>query len=364
MSFKLSTVTLSMGIFFSFISQVIATEEPLNLTNIEATEVSKHLSTIIEPEPIKRVEPKYPINAAREGREGWTILSFVINKEGNVSDAIVKESSGSKDIDKASLKAVSKWKYKPAFENGKPIQQCVNKVQMDFSMSKNSTQGVSRSFNKKYKIASEALKNKDYQTVEQQLSEMKSSKRMHLSESNFMHLLAANYAKDKKDRGLQLYHLNRVSIKTGASTEKLKLSILYQRFALQVALKHYSGAYRNYKELVKLDSAKPYIAELDKVIANIDAVISGDKDIVLQGNIKKDYWNATLLRNEFSLVNIDGSLHTLDVRCANKRELFTVENNNTWTIPTSWKHCQIYVFGEKNTEFNFIEHPIKKTAKS
>lgn len=88
-------------------------------TTNNADNLSKHLTTIIVPEPIKRVQPKYSINAARSRREGWAKLSLVIDKEDNVSDVLVNETSGSIDFAKASIKAVKKWKYKPAYENGK-----------------------------------------------------------------------------------------------------------------------------------------------------------------------------------------------------------------------------------------------------
>jgi len=48
----------------------------------QAVELSKHLSTIIEPEPINRVAPKYPINAIRQGGEGWVKLAFVMKGQG------------------------------------------------------------------------------------------------------------------------------------------------------------------------------------------------------------------------------------------------------------------------------------------
>jgi TonB family protein len=333
--------------------------------NANANEISKHLSTIVEPEPIKRVEPKYPIDAARQGREGWTILSFVIDKQGSVSDVLVKDSSGSKDIDRASVKAVSKWKYQPAFENGKPIQQCVNTVQMNFSMgnSRYASKGVSRRFQKKYKIAIEALKNKEYEEVDKQLSLMTTGRNMHLDESNYMNLLAADYAKAKGDKPLQLSHLNRVSLHSSGANEPFQLSILYQRFSLQVELSQFQHAYTTYENLIKLDSAQPYKAELEKIITDIDTLIDSDKNIIIQAVMDEEHWYAKLVRSEFSLVDIKGSLHTLDVRCANKRELFTIKNNNTWTIPKSWKQCEIYVFGEQGTKFNFVEHPIITTAK-
>ena len=102
------------------------------------------------------------------------------------------------------------------------------------------------------------------------------------------------------------------------------------------------------------------MAQLEKMINQVNDVISGDKNLVISANLTdNDYWSMALVRNEFSLTKIDGSLHTLDVRCANKRHQYTVEENNTWTIPSSWKDCSIYVYGEENTSFNLIEHPFK-----
>ena len=92
------------------------------LVPIQAAELSQHLVTRIEPEPIKRVPPKYPIKAARSAREGWARLSFVIDEEGNVNNILVTETSGSRDLTKAAVKAAKQWKYKPAMENGKPVQ--------------------------------------------------------------------------------------------------------------------------------------------------------------------------------------------------------------------------------------------------
>ncbi|NCT48373.1 MAG: TonB family protein, partial [Paraglaciecola sp.] len=66
----------------------------------------EHIETIINAKPIERTPPKYPVDAARKSQEGWTRLSFVIDKEGNVVDPIIQDSSGVKSIDKEALKAI------------------------------------------------------------------------------------------------------------------------------------------------------------------------------------------------------------------------------------------------------------------
>jgi len=113
----------------------------LGSTNTSAIEIAQHLTTVVEPKPLKRVHPKYPINAARNSREGWAKLSFIIEQDGSVSNVIANETSGSLDFTKAATKAVKQWKYQPAMENGEPIQQCVNSVKIDFSMGENGTKG-------------------------------------------------------------------------------------------------------------------------------------------------------------------------------------------------------------------------------
>jgi TonB family protein len=328
-------------------------------TPIQAAELSQHLVTRIEPEPIKRVTPKYPKDAARHAREGWARLSFVIDKEGNVNNVLVTETSGSTDLTKAAVKAAKQWKYKPAMENGKAVQQCVNSLQMDFRMHKNGTTGASRKFRAKYKKAQQALAENDYKELEKQLALMKKNKYMHLSENNYLHLLSADYAKEIGQKDRQLSHLNRVAMSLiTMSNEQQKLSVLYEVFSLQLELNKFKAAHVTYEKLMKLSAAKPYLEQLTKKMAQVNEVIGGDKNLIIDASINKEFWTANLVRNEFSLTGVEGSLHTLDVRCANKRHVYTIEEESTWKIPAHWENCSIYVFGEPKTTFKLVEYPL------
>ncbi|GHE83826.1 energy transducer TonB [Thalassotalea profundi] len=320
----------------------------------------KHISTYKAPEPIERINPKYPINAAREQREGWTKMSFVVEKDGSVSNAVVIESSGSSDFDKQSLKAVKQWQYSPAIENGQPIQQCINTVKMDFKMSRDGENGVRRRFRTIYLKAAKALEIKDYKEVEDNLEKLHKLKNMHLSESNLYHNLAAIYAKEITNEDLEIHHLNLISTNHSSISPESSYQILARKFFIQIKKNQFSRAITTYNKIKELAVAKPYLASFDDIIAKIDDIINNNDNIVVQANISdKKVWYYPLVRNEFSITNIKGELNKLDVRCANKHHVYTVEDNHTWTIPSSWEHCSLMVFGNENSSFHLIEHPIK-----
>lgn len=87
-----------------------------------------------EATPIVRIEPKYPIQAARDGKEGWVQLSFTINLLGGVEDVKVIKAQPKRVFDKEAKRALRKWKYKPKIVDGKPVLQPGMSVQLDFKM--------------------------------------------------------------------------------------------------------------------------------------------------------------------------------------------------------------------------------------
>jgi len=342
----------------------------LCLTNIlfannSFAETSQHLSTIINAKVSERSQPKYPQNLVRNGIEGWARVSYIVETDGSVSNVILTDSSGYKSFERETIRAVKRWKFTPAKENGKVIQQCHNNVQMDFAIG-DKDGGVSRKFLSKYKKIQEAIVKKDINSAKELLTELENHKQRRLSEHVYLKLIEAEYAKIIDDKELELSSLSSISLTIGKTiSPEQKLSILHQKFILNVKLNYYKSALSTYKELEKLKQAKPYLPQLSKIKTNIEKLINSDKQIIVKGDIKeRDFWYHSLVRNEFSLTNIKGSLNKLDVRCANKRHVYSVEENNTWKIPASWQGCSIYLYGENNTQFTLVELPsdIQTTA--
>lgn len=87
-----------------------------------------------EATPIVRIEPKYPVQAARDGKEGWVRLSFTINEVGGVEDVQIIEAEPKRIFDREARRALRRWKYKPKIVDGKPVKQFNMKVQLDFKL--------------------------------------------------------------------------------------------------------------------------------------------------------------------------------------------------------------------------------------
>lgn len=62
--------------------------------------------------------PEYPARAARNGEQGTVTLALLVGANGKVNDSRVQKSSGSRDLDKAAISALSMCQFKPAMNGG------------------------------------------------------------------------------------------------------------------------------------------------------------------------------------------------------------------------------------------------------
>lgn len=83
---------------------------------------------------VKRVAPEFPRRALRVGTEGFVIVEYKINPQGEVFDAVVVESQPNEMFDRAAISAVKQWKYEANFEEHEP-DNALARTRMQFSLS-------------------------------------------------------------------------------------------------------------------------------------------------------------------------------------------------------------------------------------
>lgn len=66
--------------------------------------------------------PEYPSISQRLGEEGTVILQMLVGTDGKVTDSRVATSSGYERLDEAARRALSRCRFEPGTEDGKPVQ--------------------------------------------------------------------------------------------------------------------------------------------------------------------------------------------------------------------------------------------------
>lgn len=382
------TALLTLSILI--LSNDLSAERPID------SDLARKITTVIDAKAIERVPPKYPINEARKGKEGWVVLSFIVEPDGSTSNVIIEDSSGSQDFEKASKRAIKKWAYEPAIENGEAIQQCKTTVQLDFKMFGDG-QGVTRKFRGLYATFAAALNEKNETEIERLGKKLKNYDTYTHTESYFKYTLLAHYSEYRESELDELSYLNKamrfsgasgyfdklrdknfqsvsaegLRIKKGQDAEKTLAKrkkvyneamenklypTLHKKLVLELAQNQLSFANETVDNLLLLDVAKENRAVYRNQKNELTKIIASENNILVQGNLQeKEFWHHKLLRNDFSFTDIKGALTKIDLRCSNKRHVYSVNEQSQWSIPDAWKDCSIYVYGEDNASFTLIE---------
>ncbi|BCX47137.1 hypothetical protein HAHE_10450 [Haloferula helveola] len=74
------------------------------------------------PQPFAKSQPIYPSRLLAKKIGGKVVVACVVDASGKVGGAKVRTSSGNRELDDAALKAVRKWKFKPAVRGGKKVK--------------------------------------------------------------------------------------------------------------------------------------------------------------------------------------------------------------------------------------------------
>ena len=71
--------------------------------------------------PVMAVAPEYPTRQLYQGVEGWVLVEFDVDRLGRVVAPRVIAAQPARVFDRAALRAVKRYKYRPRVINGQPV---------------------------------------------------------------------------------------------------------------------------------------------------------------------------------------------------------------------------------------------------
>ncbi|HEV2538444.1 MAG TPA: energy transducer TonB [Frateuria sp.] len=100
------------------------TEAPVAQQQVAAAEAkpASEAAAATEPVLIRTVQPRYPTQARRANQEGWVVVSYNVDTDGNVNGVKVLDAQPRHLFDREAVDAVERWKFKPATRNGVPVE--------------------------------------------------------------------------------------------------------------------------------------------------------------------------------------------------------------------------------------------------
>ena len=85
------------------------------------------------PIPGQNPPPEYPFRAMRTGETGTVLVRAVVGPDGAPTDVGVGRTSGSRDLDRAAVDAVRRWRFQPAVRDGQAVTASVD-IPIDFTL--------------------------------------------------------------------------------------------------------------------------------------------------------------------------------------------------------------------------------------
>lgn len=348
---KILLILVLFQCHFTLLANTESTKELPCLSNTTSSDAE-----VKKASPIKRVEPKYPKSAARNKQEGWVRLSFVVKADGSVDLPVIEDSSGLASFEKSALNAVKSWTFDPATRGGQTIEQCKNNVQLNFKMNK-ATKGASRKFVREYKRIDQLINEEKLTAANNAINNLSNVPRQNFYEDKFFFSLKAKYYQILGDNREELINLKKIipQGKDYLSKESYTYSVA-RAFQLALISNEFSSALYFYKKLKQFNPQYKNMATITTYVEKINTLVDSSENIYVLGHInERSNWNHYLVRNSFAITDINGELSTIDIRCDNHFSTYLVDSEKQWNIPKNWGQCKVFVQGEQDTEFNFIE---------
>lgn len=74
-----------------------------------------------DPSPLSTPAPRYPAEPLRRGIGGTVQVRVTVAADGSVDRLALAQTSGNRELDRAALEAVRRWRFQPATRDGQPV---------------------------------------------------------------------------------------------------------------------------------------------------------------------------------------------------------------------------------------------------
>lgn len=315
----------------------------------------------VEAVPLHRAPPVYPRSELIDGNAGMAEIEFMIDEAGQVFAPRILRSTAP-NFENAALAGVKRYRYKPAMFDGRAVQSRTSIV-IRFSVIGES-EGVSKRFSRMYKRVLREL-----DADEPKLSKIDQSMRSMLVAGSLSSYALARYSllelgvamsfgdlPQQMDAIRKLLMFDKgVSEKNRALDKDTVQDVRYSLFNSLLRTQRYAEALEVYST-IKWEGEK-VSPELINTVAKIEKLRQDGVQSLIDIDLgERGYSIEHLLNNSLAVVDVDGAITSLNLRCQRKFKQLSFTAGSEYQLPKSWGACLVEVVGEPGTVAKLVQH--------
>jgi hypothetical protein len=289
-------------------------------------------------------------------------MHYVITSDGRAVDPIVIDSSGGAGFEGAARAATAEWR----FETPSPATEFPNHMVDIRSEIRLGRDAASSNFMRRYKSIIRSLYDEENEEARLQVDDAYRIGGWNLYESTMLWLMMGRVegAEGNLAGKLECYR-RALGVSNGRSLKrKDRIELLEKIFGLEDEFGQHASAMRTYRLLEAVLDGRSPGADLKARAAEIKALLARDDPVTARARIYnpcncdagEPLWYYRPTRRTFSFANLNGNVTRFEARCDNARTRESVQAGKSWTLPAEWGSCRIFVFGDDDAEFDFVEH--------
>jgi len=207
---------------------------------------------------LAQTAPEFPQSELKRGHEGWVLLEFSVNENGQTVDPSISDSSGNDAFNEAALEAARGWSFDAEEEQSSAL--------VNFVFGEKRTR-LLKKFANRYAKIHKAVDRGKLNDAAGHLALMREQERLNASELAYSYLAEGRIAGERGDEAAQLACLRKAMLNDGHwVTDETYVQLLYATAILGLEQGDIASAVRDYDLLVELESGREKAGDIEEII--------------------------------------------------------------------------------------------------
>ena len=352
------------------INQMHITKTTFNLSTIAVVIAISTLSppaSAAQTQPAKMItetSPVFPFEYRKDEIEGWVQLSFIVNEQGKVTDALLHDSTGHALFEQAALEAVQQWQYRAASRNGIPVNQSFNAVTLNFRLDNSNNyddnqrrSDVNKRFLSRFQKGMNAIEKGDLEDAAEKIKELRERDKRKWIESSYLWVLEGYYFEKQGDTLNAARSFAKV-MKNGSNVlpRAVYVEVLKKAFVANIMNNNLSEAVEVYQAFENFAADNDTLKNLAPYYQQAKDFLASDQALEIVSILpEKGLWHHNISKSSLQLSSAEKTLDAVHLRCDYQHIQYQKVATQAIAIEPEWGDCVVYVEGIAGTQFLVTE---------